>query len=138
MTMKTQIPHELTHAVDPDGKAVVGVGLSNRSKVAWLYLADYLRITAEYGTPVWAVSGNGGDRFYVRFRAPKGSERKLNVARLVAGDWEKTGVRYRDGDPLNLRSTNLAHEKGRGGCPNNHKVSLTGLLIPTGQEAVHG
>lgn len=138
MTMKNQIPHELTHSTDPDGRAVVGVRLSNRSKVAWLYLTDYLRITAEYGTPVWNASGNGSDRLYVRFRAPKQSGIRLNVARLVAGEWEKTGVRYRDGDRLNLRNTNLAHEPGRGGCPNNHKASLTGLMIPTGKEVAHG
>jgi len=126
-TMNTQIPHELTHASDPDGRDVVGVRLSNRSKVAWLYLTDYLRIIKQYGTPVWAVSGNGKGLFYVRFRAPGKSNNKLNVARLVAGDFEKTGVRYLDGNPLNLRNANLIHDKGRGGRPSR----FSNLMIPT-------
>ncbi|MGC5778333.1 hypothetical protein [Methylobacterium sp. NFXW15] len=132
--MKSQIPHELTHTTDPNGVAVVGVRLSNRAKVAWLYLSDYLRIIKQYGTPVWAVSGNGKGLLYVRFRAPGQSNNKLNVARLVAGDFEKTGVRYLDGNPLNLRNANLIHDKGRGGRPSR----FSGLMIPTGKGTARG
>lgn len=133
-TMKSQIPHDLTHATDPDGRAVVGVRLSNRSKVAWLYLTDYLRIIKQYGTPVWAVSGNGRNLFYVRFRVAGEPNHKLTVARLVAGDFEKTGVRYLDGNPLNLRNVNLIHDKGRGGRPSR----FPSLMIPTGNGRTRG
>lgn len=137
MPKKIHTAPELTHAVDPDGRAVVGVSLSNRPKLAWLYLTDYVRITAEYGTPKWAVSGNGKGHLYVRFRPQGATDRKISVARLVAGDFVKTGVRYLDGNPLNLRNANLIHDKGRGGRP-NRTSGWTALMIPATEGVTRG
>ena len=109
-------PHTLTHATDLDGREVVGVTLSNTTRTAWLYRADYERVVAEYGTPTWRLSDVGRGHLYVRFKKPGENSKNLSVSRLVAGDYERTGVFYRDGDPLNLRRTNLYHDDGGGRC----------------------
>lgn len=109
--------HDLLTATDPDGRAVVGVALSNRPQRVWLYAADYERIMDRYGAPNWTLTGNGDGSLYVRFTRPGGKGRKVTVAREVAGDWERTGVRCRDADPLNLRRSNLYHVDGGGGRP---------------------
>lgn len=110
-------PHDLIERTDPDGREVVGVRLSNRPETAWLHRADYDRIAREFGTPTWRLVHNGSGRAYVRFKEIGNNPRYITVSRLVAGDFERTGVRYRDRDPLNLRIGNLYHEDGGGRCP---------------------
>lgn len=110
-------PHDLTERTDPDGRKVVGVHLSNRPETAWLYRADYDRITRDFGTPMWRLTHNGKGRAYVRFKEIGNNPRYVTVSRLVAGDFEKTAVRYKDDNPLNLRTPNLYHDDGGGRCP---------------------
>lgn len=108
--------HQLTHTTDPDGREVVGVRLSNRPDVnAWIYRDDYDRIVTRYGTPSWLLTGNGLGQFYVRFHLAKGLDEKITVARAVLRDIEKSATRYLDGNPLNLRKSNLTFTHGRGG-----------------------
>ncbi|EIZ83631.1 hypothetical protein WYO_3642 [Methylobacterium sp. GXF4] len=127
-------PHDLTHATDPNGREVVGVRLSNVPERAWLYRTDYERIIAQFGTPSWVLIGNGKGAFYVRFTQPGGIDRKATVARLVAGDFQRTGVRYVDKNPLNLRNANLRHTKGRGGRLNRRSPAMFSTLkIPVGK-----
>lgn len=113
-------PHDLAHATDPNGREVVGVRLSNSPERAWLYRADYERIIHRYGTVSWRLTPNGNGRTYVRFKQLGLNARNVSVAREVAGDFVRTGVRYIDGNPLNLRNANLRHDKGRGGRRNRH------------------
>ncbi|MBK3396728.1 MULTISPECIES: hypothetical protein [Methylobacterium] len=107
-------PHALIHMTDADGREVVGVRLTNADEAAWLYLSDYRRIVEDHGTPTWRLVKNGKGQFYVRFKQVGRSSRNVTVARLVAGDFERTGVRYRDCNPFNLRSSNLYHVDGGG------------------------
>ncbi|BAQ48143.1 hypothetical protein Maq22A_c26385 [Methylobacterium aquaticum] len=112
--MLPMTPHTLIHITDADGREVVGVRLTNSDEAAWLYLSDYRRIVEDHGTPTWRLVKNGKGQSYVRFKQVDRSSRNVTVARLVAGDFERTGVRYRDCDALNLRSSNLYHVAGGG------------------------
>jgi hypothetical protein len=101
------MPLAVIHSRDDDGCAVVGVPISNRPQLtAWLYAADYERITTDHAAASWLVNDNGDGRLYVRL---KDRERRNNVmvSRLVLHDPTISIIRYRDGDRLNLRSRNL-------------------------------
>ncbi len=126
-----KIPHSLVHSTDTEGRQIVGVRLTNSREPAWLDRADYERIVANFGTPTWRLTTNGQGRLYVRFKQPGRNSRNVTVARLVAGDFERTGVRYRDGDPLNLRSRNLYHDDGGGRCPKTLRRSSASATFVT-------
>ena len=101
------MPLAVIHSRDDDGCAVVGVPISNRPHLtAWLYAADYERITSAHAAASWLLNDNGDGRLYVRL---KDRERRNNVmvSRLVLDDPTISIIRYRDGDRLNLRSRNL-------------------------------
>lgn len=101
------MPLAVIHSRDDDGRAVVGVPLSNRPGLhAWLYAEDHETIVLEYGTASWFVNDNGDGRLYVRLRNTD-SHRNVMVSRLVVSDPAVSIVRYRDGDRLNLRRGNL-------------------------------
>jgi hypothetical protein len=120
----------IVHATDPDGTPVVGVVLSKGQK-AWLTRADFERINALHPRARWSLNPNTGGRTFVRIRPP-GSQRNVYVARLVAGDFQRTVVRYHDGDTLNLRRKNLHHDSGAGGLTRRRKLSgRAALRIPT-------
>lgn len=127
--------HIVIRSVDKDGRAVVGVRLSKSHQCAWLYEEDYERIVEEYGAPSWRLTPNGNGQAYVRFKQYGLNARNVTVARLVAGDFDRTGVKYKDGNPLNLRSENLYHGDGRGGCPQKSRrksrAPLVGAVHPT-------
>ncbi|MFY9291553.1 MAG: hypothetical protein WAP03_12775 [Methylorubrum rhodinum] len=101
------MPLAVQHSRDDDGRAVVGVPLSNRPGLhAWLYTEDHETVVLEYGNASWFVNDNGDGRLYVRLRNTD-SHRNVMVSRLVVGDPAVSIVRYRDGDRLNLRRDNL-------------------------------
>lgn len=105
----------IIHATDPSGMPVVGVVLTS-DRTAWLYRPDFERIDALHPDGRWNINRNSEGRPFVRIRPP-GTQRNVYVARLIAGDFERTVVRYRDNDTLNLRLTNLHHDNGGGGRP---------------------
>lgn len=109
---------------DPDGREVVGVRLSNHSERAWLYRRDYEAIVAEYGGGRWFANSNGTGRSYVRLKDPA-LRNNRTVARLVLGNPIRSAISYRDGDRLNLRSSNLEVELGAGGCPKKRRRVTT-------------
>lgn len=101
------MPLAVQHSRDDDGRAVVGVPLSNRPGLyAWLYAEDHEIIVLEYGNASMFVNDNGDGRLYVRLRNTD-SHRNVMVSRLIVGDPAVSFVRYRDGDRLNLRRSNL-------------------------------
>ncbi|GJE81240.1 hypothetical protein [Methylorubrum thiocyanatum] len=108
--------NELTFTSDPDGRRVVGVLLSNRAETAWLYVEDYANVLKAYPHAVWGVVNNGTGRSYVRVKVPGRARRNLTVARLIAGDFSRTAVQFKDGNSFNLRNTNLMHVPGGGKC----------------------
>src|SRR4051812_46703835 len=109
--------NHITHTVE-NGREIVGGLLSNRPLAAWLDKVEFDKIVALYGTTTWHLASNGSGSSYVRFKNPNNTDRNVYVARLIAGDFERSGVKYRDGDRLNLRQSNLYHGDGRGRCPN--------------------
>lgn len=115
----------IIHATDPDGTPVVGVLLS-ADRAVWLRKQDFERIDALYPDARWGVTHNTEGRIYVRIRPPI-TQKNVYVARLIAGDFERTVVRYRDGDSLNLRPMNLFHDDGGGGCPRRRASATTSL-----------
>ncbi|SFG63202.1 hypothetical protein [Methylobacterium gossipiicola] len=108
------------HATDPSGVALIGVSLA-LGRTAWLYRSDFERIDALHPDGRWGVTHNSEGRIFVRIRPPR-TQRNIYVARLVAGDFERTVVRYRDGNSMNLRPTNLKHDNGGGGRPRRHSL----------------
>jgi hypothetical protein len=110
--------NHITPATDPDGRAVIGVRLSNApDKTAWLYREDYERITAEHPGS-WSLVDARAAKSYVRVRK---DDYSVYIARLVAHAFERTAISYKDGDMLNLRSSNLCIGTGNGGRPKRRK-----------------
>lgn len=130
------IPNNIINATDADGRLMVGVLLSNRPLTTWLDKADFERIAALHPEGRWSLNTNGTGQAYVRIREPGRNSRNIYPARLIAGDFERTGVKYRDGDRLNLRQVNLYHDDGRGRCP-NRVPNFRAFRIDVKGDAVH-
>jgi hypothetical protein len=116
--MTPKVHHETLSSLDSDGTPVTGVLLANAAKTVWLRTEDYTRIISTYGISSWFLNSAGNGHAYVRL-AYKGIN--LMVARLVLGDCQRSNVRHRDKDPLNLRSDNLYYGIGRGGDETTRK-----------------
>jgi hypothetical protein len=112
-----KVHHETLSSLDSDGTPVTGVLLAN-AKTVWLRTEDYTRIISTYGISSWFLNSAGNGHAYVRL-AYNGIN--LMVARLVLGDCQRSNVRHRDKDPLNLRSHNLYYGIGRGGDETTRK-----------------
>ncbi|WP_114946624.1 hypothetical protein [Microvirga calopogonii] len=131
--MKQKHYHEIVKRLDEDGKLVVGVFLSNVQKTCWLYASDYEAITAKYGLSSWLLNSAGeGKPSYVRFMH---NGNLVMVSRLILDAQPRTAVKYRDKNPLNLRSSNLFLHHGGGGCKKRPKTTKvkplgSGLRIP--------
>jgi hypothetical protein len=106
--------NQVTFATDPDGKQIVGVTLSNRPVTAWLYVEDYARVLKLYPSSAWSLTGDSKGHTYVRVRGAGKSQPSIYIARLIAGDHERTAVQFKDGNSLNLRRNNLFHAPGGG------------------------
>lgn len=119
-TEPTVTPSIVT-SVDPDGREVVGVRLSNHPGRAWLYAEDHVRFLEAIGPVPWMVNAGSKGTAYVRFRFPTDSRHGHlagtmgTVARFITEAGLKTAVVYADGDRLNLRTANLRIGHGRGG-----------------------
>jgi hypothetical protein len=78
----------------------------------------YADLHAQGLTGHWLLNSNGSGRAYVRTAVPTEHNPKgtiLLVARLIVVAGPGTVVRYANGDPLDLRFTNLAWRKGKSG-----------------------
>lgn len=116
----------IVNAIDPSGMPVTGVVLAS-GRTAWLYRPDFERIDALHPNGRWGVTRNTEGRVYVRIRPP-GTQQNVYVARLVAGDFERTVVRHRDGNTMNLRLNNLRHDTGGGGRPRRRTLGVWAAL----------
>jgi hypothetical protein len=141
--MPKQNTHELKHIIDADGQEVIGVLIRNANKFAWLHKSDYERIIAQYGVCAWTMLHNGQGKDYVYIRTSDPKKRHLYITRLIAGDIQGMSVRFKDGNSLNLRQSNLYHDAGRGGEPLRKRFKLhipggghTGLRIPVTEEGM--
>lgn len=122
--------HHILKRIDPNGDAVIGIMLSNVCKTVWLLESDYLRLIQTYGVSSWFVNKSGNGYEYVR--TVHGGN-NVQIARLILGLKTRANIRLKDGNPLNLRRSNLEPSKGdhrmnpRG---KHQEVPLSGLRIP--------
>lgn len=98
-------------AQDPCGRPVVRVKLAKGAAEAVLDLNDYERVTQAVGPAVWFLNSSGNRYRYVRVW-DHASARNVTIARLILGGVGGP-VRHADGDPLNLRRTNLIRPRRR-------------------------
>lgn len=97
-------------AHDFDGAPVVHVQMSNaRGTFATFDAADYDRLRKLYPGR-WRLNDNGRGAIYVRAVRPGEPSRNVNLAREALQPEPGRIVRYRDGNRLNLRRSNLLEE----------------------------
>src|SRR5260370_22855566 len=88
----------ITHLRDTDGSAIVKVSLINQDdKQAILNEEDFELLMSLGVTPCWLLTSN--------LVLVKGT--RLSVARLIVDAKKVDHVKYCDGDPCNLRRSNL-------------------------------
>jgi hypothetical protein len=126
--------HDTLKRLDPDGRSVIGVFLRNALATVWLFEDDYNAIVAEYGLTAWFLNSNGKGQSYVRLKGKHGNF--VQVSRLIVGASIKGNVSYRDGNHLNLRSTNLHVMGNPWKRALQNKSMVGGLHIP--QAATNG
>lgn len=97
---------------DPSGELVVLVPLT-RGRTAVTTLAAYVRLLELGVSANWVMNDDGNGRIYVRcHRSADLGGNLLMVSRLICAPTERgLAIRYRDGDRLNLRPTNLCAER---------------------------
>ena len=114
----------IIHITDPDGRKVVGVLLSNRPLIAWLYIEDFERIAAQYPGN-WSLVDARKPTSYVRVRK---DDHSVYIARLVADAPAGSSICFNDSNTLNLRKRNLTFRAGDGG--HSKPKWVTSLLTP--------
>jgi hypothetical protein len=105
--------------------------LSNVCQTAWLLESDYQRLVAAYGTNSWFLNKSGNGYAYVR--TVHGGN-NVQIARLILGLKTRANIRLKDGNPLNLRRSNLELSKGDHRMNPRRKrqeAPLSSLRIPT-------
>lgn len=114
--MKKMQQAPTTFTTDARGQRLAHVALANTSQRATLYAEDLERLLAAGWSPYWTHTSTGGRFRYVLARAanPRGRQRSITVARLIAEPAKGFRVQYIDGDRCNLRRDNLRVVKGGG------------------------
>jgi hypothetical protein len=103
-----------TPAVTTAADGVTLVPVSNRPGVlAVLDTEDWEGWLASGRPTVWFLAANSGGRYYLRYRLRHGRGRLGTVARDLAAARPDEIVRPADGNPLNLRRSNLIVEPAR-------------------------
>lgn len=126
--MDTEEQLELTGCVDPDGRAVVGISLTNhRGKFCWMHATKYAEFLLEFGGPhPFYLNGFKG-YLYVRC-TPPGADKAINIAKWVVGKQPGTAITYADGDRCNLRRQNLIVNRGGWGITSKNKRTRADAL----------
>ena len=76
-------------------------------KAAQIELADFNALMERGYSDQWWLHPNGRDSAYVRTTRAGDACKMVTVARLIVGGCGGTHIRYADGNPLNLRRSNL-------------------------------
>lgn len=87
---------------DEAGNELASNALANGQGSAILDAADFDRLVADRHSTRWHLANNGSSTGYVRK-----SGRNRYIARILTGATSEQVVRYIDGDPRNLRRSNL-------------------------------
>lgn len=107
MTDNTRTP---VRTLDQTGRGIVRVPLAKNMGTAVLDAADFDRLMALGLSPHWYLNGTTTHRYVRVGLDTRGNS--VGVARLIVGLGSGRIVRYRDGDPTNLRQANLVIAKG--------------------------
>ena len=112
--MKKQQQAAPEYTTDADGQQLVHIALANSNQRATLYAEDYQRLMDAGFSPSWQYTRNKSGSAYVTVGActHKGVDCLVPFSRLVAMAEAGQMVRYRDGNPLNMRAANLKLETG--------------------------
>jgi len=94
------------------GRPWMTVALSNSDKVAIIDVADYEKLVPLLGNRKWRLNGDGT---YTYVRSKLKNRTLVTVARLILDNPWRASVRYVNGDPLDLRRSNLTVSYGGGG-----------------------
>lgn len=98
---------------DIEGHLCVRVPLANTTRCAILYVEDFFRLVNAGVSWNWALNySSATGPGYLKVTIPGDGRR--SVARLVAEAGEREQVRYRNGDKIDLRRSNLLVQKGQG------------------------
>lgn len=97
-------------AVDDDGRPIFRIPLNDNTD-ALVDVSDHQRLTAAGITSRWFINGDGQGRLYVRCGNPVAT-----VGRLITQACPGDRVRYANGNPRDLRRTNLHLIKSQKGC----------------------
>lgn len=112
MTAKGHRQHR--HTLDHDGREITLVPLANHPEPARLLRTDFEALAETGITGQWTLNLNGTRTHgYVRCPASEATGCLVTVARLITRVGAGRTVRYRDRNPLNLRSDNLYLDRGR-------------------------
>lgn len=96
-----------------EGSPVVRVEMSNAPGVFAVVDRDDYDALAAAGFPTrWFINSTGNGYWYVRFSPGRFAGKLETVARTILGPRRGRVVKYRDGDRLNLRRSNLYYAQG--------------------------
>lgn len=123
--MTSTAPRAVRPAVDPsDGLRVVLVPLGNSGVVTTIEADDYALLLGAGLSRPWVLNSNGRGRSYVRTSLPGIVGNLVSPARAFLGIGPNVVVRYEDGDPTNLRRSNLNVQPGQARRQDRHCVEL--------------
>jgi hypothetical protein len=91
---------------DRDGTPLALVTLAG-GEVATIEKTDFDHLTRLGVSANWTLNQAGTGHAYVRAYAPRRRGSLVTIARLLMRPGRDQAVRYADGDPLNLRRSNL-------------------------------
>ncbi|WP_146205421.1 MULTISPECIES: hypothetical protein [unclassified Azospirillum] len=94
------------------------VPLSNSDEVAIIDVEDYEKLVPLLGSRTWRLNGDGT---YTYVRSKLKDRTMVTVARLILGNPWRASVRYLNGNPLDLRKSNLTLSYGGGGVKKTGK-----------------
>lgn len=100
-----------TVALDADGKKIVYIPLASTTERVRMQQFDFERLMQLGFSRFWFLSSNGRGPAYVRCKG-KTDGGQFSLARLLMRPRSNQVVRYRDGNPLNLRRDNLYLDEG--------------------------
>jgi hypothetical protein len=102
-------------AMDRDGTPIAKVTLAG-GEVAVIDGPDFDQLMRLGVSPNWTLNQAGTGHAYVRAYAPRRRGSLVTIARLLMRPGRNQRVQYADGDPLNLRRSNLflGHQGGAG------------------------
>jgi hypothetical protein len=98
---------------DDQGDLILRVPLDDRGeRFAIVYPADWIAMQEAGCDGLWSCNDNGDGRLRVKTRRPLAHGKPLDhvmVARFILDLGDDARVRYRNGDPFDLRRVNLDH-----------------------------